>query len=113
MDYTVIIAVLVLILMFLGIYIYVRKKYPNKPHNYRAMFIIGITYIPLGISLKVYTISFIGIVFMIIGLVNKKKWKAELTWKDYSPAEKRVKIIAIIILGLMFIGGIVTYFMAR
>jgi len=80
-------------LILLGILVILtikRKKEANsKGTNYRAIFILGITFIPLGIIYEitffvsrenvflVLGLSFIGmgLSYLAIGLSNRKKWK--------------------------------------
>jgi len=53
------------------------KKEKIKP-NYRLFFILGMTWVPLGVVFYKTTrnIGFLimGIIFLIIGLINKDKW---------------------------------------
>jgi len=113
MNLILMIAIAVLILIFLGMFIYSKNKYPKHPQNYRALFIIGISYIPIGIALKNYAFAIIGVVLMIIGLYNKKSWGDGPTWNDYTPEQKKIKITVIIFMLLLFAAGIVTYFIVR
>ena len=78
------IVIVALIIIMLGAAIYMRKKYNIKP-NYRVLFIIGITWIPLGIATKNIAFSAAGIVMMIVGLTKKKEWDQEQSWKDLPP----------------------------
>jgi predicted permease len=61
-----------------------KKKEPTKEVDYRAFFIMGISFLPLGIVLSFVVgnpgfIGFIGlgIFYIVIGLANKDKWKKE------------------------------------
>ena len=108
-----IIATIMLVLVGLvigGWAIFIRKKYKRKP-NYKAFFIIGITWIPLGITTQTYMFSFIGLLFLVLGLVNKKHWKNRPKWNELSPQEKRMKIWIFIFLSVIFLFGIFSYFM--
>lgn len=73
-----------------------NKKCKGRSQNYKGLFIIGISWIPLGIVMENYAFMAIGIVFMIIGLKNKDKWKNEPKWSELSSYERRfsIKIIA-------------------
>ena len=60
-----------------------RKKEPN----YRALFVIGLSFTGAGISLAAagliitgISILAVGIVFIIVGITNRKKW---VTPKSY------------------------------
>ncbi len=88
-----------------------RKKEGRKP-NYKAFFIIGITWIPIGIATQNYVFTVAGLAFIILGFTKKKEWKDQPKWKDLSPAEKKMKLTLIIFLSLILILGVVFYFIA-
>lgn len=61
-----------------------RRKTQREEINYQAFFVMGISFLPLGIALTVALenpgfISFIGLgaCYIAIGLANKEKWKKE------------------------------------
>jgi len=77
------ILVITLLVLIATIFIVKKKKKeaPYKEPDYRAFFIMGISFLPLGIIFTV-TISpaFIGFVgmgtiYMAIGLANRDKWE--------------------------------------
>lgn len=72
-----------------------RKNGEKQSQNYKGLFIIGISWIPIGVVTENYVFVVIGIVFMIIGLRNKDKWKGEPKWSDLSNHERRFSIIII------------------
>ncbi len=88
-----------------------RRKEGRKP-NYKAFFIIGITWIPIGIATQNYVFMVVGLAFMILGFTKKKEWKNQPKWEDLSPAEKKIKLALIIFLSLILILGVVFYFIA-
>ena len=88
-EWILIIIGIILVLVILGVILSVavlkRKQYTeiDEEPNYQAFFIMGISFLPLGI---VFTIAVspafigfigIGICYMAIGLANKHKWKKE------------------------------------
>ena len=76
--------------------IFYFTKNKGLPTNYRAMFIVGIASIPLGISTENYAFMAIGIVFMVLGLKNKNKWKeSSIEWSELSSKDKNVRIALI------------------
>ncbi len=97
------------IIIILGIiFILSLKKNKGKKHepDYYLFFILGIVWIgagvPLGTTSNFWTLSIMGLVFMIIGLSHKKEWKKQkrICWKDLSKKEKQIKIWALIILAI-------------
>ncbi len=91
-----------------------KGKIKHQGPDYKALFIIGLTWIPIGIALKNPAFWIMGLVFMAIGLANKNKWKNRPRWQDMPPAEKNFKLAAILILGLVLLAGFAAFFlMAR
>ncbi len=93
---------------FVTIYLMRRKGYKPTP-NYRALFIIGIAIIVVGMSGKNIPLSGLGLIYMAIGLFNRKKWGEQTKWRDLPPAMRRFKIGIIIVLGLLVVLGVVFY----
>ena len=80
----VIITVIVLALSIIVLFIALKKnkegKYPEP--DYRAFFILGICFLPVGVPLGISTnnpgllgISGLGTIYIIIGLAHRDKWK--------------------------------------
>jgi hypothetical protein len=104
----------VLIALLLVIFIVrSRSSDPQKKRipNYRALFILGITWIPIGIGTENPGLWALGLVFMTIGLVNKAKWGQETKWADLSPQIKRTKIILFSVLTIMLLALVIVYFL--
>lgn len=100
----------ILIVTFLGYLIYLRKVKSAKKRDpdYRTLFIIGCTWIPLGLALKNPGFWIGGLIFMVVGLANKKKWKED----NYSklPKEKKRILLGLLIGGaIFFAAGIIFY----
>lgn len=71
-----IILALGLLVVIAGLLVYkFRVKGEEQRHpDYRVFFILGVTWIPLGIALDMPVFYILGIVYMVIGLANKDKW---------------------------------------
>ena len=80
------ILLIVIGLITTGLLVYLIKKRKNSdvPYepDYRSLFIMGITFFPLGITLSIstdnpgfYGIGALGLIYMLIALVNKDKWE--------------------------------------
>ena len=79
--------VILVLLVLLGVVFlvkYIRSKKtgtPIKP-DYRALFFMGITFTGAGVAIgassdnpAMYGLSALGIIYMIIGFVNRDKWE--------------------------------------
>lgn len=60
-----------------------RKEQPSAEPDYRVFFIIGICWFPLGVVFMStdnpagYVFFVLGLVYLVIGLANRDKWKKE------------------------------------
>jgi len=106
-----IIAILGFLLLGLVIFIFKKKNIKDDKPNYKVLFIVGITWIPLGITTKNPGFLVGGLVMMIAGLLKRDQWRKEKKWSELSPAEKKVKLAIIALLTLMLVTGVVTFFM--
>jgi len=80
-----------------------RKKY--KP-NYRLFFILGTAWIPIGVVFYINTKNFgffvMGLIFLIIGLVNKNKWEES----DPATIQQKKIVIGGLVIGLLVLGAL-------
>jgi len=100
-----------LILVVLGITFYFIKK--NKKDikiDYKTLFIIGITWLAVGLPFENYALSAMGGVFLVVGIANKDKWEEnEKKWGNLSDEEKKTKITLIVVLSILVLVGLVLY----
>lgn len=101
------------IIIGLAVFMAIRARRTEKKPNYRAWFIIGLSWIPLGVATKNPFFYVVGVAFVIISLANKNKWREEKTWADLSPAEKKLKIILISVGIILLIAALVFFFIRR
>lgn len=86
----------VIVLFVFGVvgYAFWGMKKNNKQPDYRSMYTLGITWIPLGIVFIFFfdnpAFLVMGIVFLVIGLKNKDKWTAE---PQLSAEKKGIKVM--------------------
>jgi hypothetical protein len=116
----VMVAILVLLVLFGAIAIINRKKIKKKPTDYYNLFVIGITWLPLGIILMANDVSigpfffFVGLIYMSIGLTNKDKWKKNhMPFNKLSKEKKRKKLIVWIIFGVLILIGLLVFYLTR
>jgi uncharacterized membrane protein SirB2 len=105
------ILILVIILAVVAI---VAQRKTRRPPDYRTFFIIGVIWLAIGIPIKSYAMSALGLILATLGLANRKKWKETSTkWGELAREEKMVKVFLIVVLSVLVIGGLVLYFLAR
>jgi len=81
MPIAIVILLVITGLLAISLFIFKRKQNIGNEKNYRTFFILGITFLPIGImmSIAVDNPGFIGIAgmgaaFLVASLVNKDKW---------------------------------------
>lgn len=103
----------IVLLLLVGLYIYSKKAGKRTTPNFRVFFILGITWLPLGIATDNPAFYVLGIVFMIIGLANKDKWGQETKWSDLSPETKRLKLIVATVITVVFVALILAFLLLK
>ncbi|MFH1310788.1 MAG: hypothetical protein ABIH65_00075 [Nanoarchaeota archaeon] len=113
------VGVLIIILAVFAVMMNKGKKYKI---DYYSFFIMGITWLPMGIVFRIlFPETFIGFLFIslgaiytIIGLIHKNEWKKNSkSWKQLSKKQRRIKAIISIILGLLVSVGLALYLVFR
>lgn len=110
--------ILIVLIAVIFLVMYKHKKSGKKQEpDYYMFFILGIVWTGAGVALATTTDNFgfiiMGLVFMVLGLVNKDKWKTNhKTYKDLSKKEQKIKLWTMILLGILVL-GLVAYFILR
>ena len=109
--------ILVTLIAFLiigfGVFFIAKNKDAKMEPDYRLFFILGITWLPIGIATDNPGLLGMGAIFMIAGLANKKKWKEQVKWSELSPEKRRAKLIIVVGLTLLLLIGIAAYIIAN
>lgn len=112
MELIIIIAAILVILLMILLIIYRRKSEQLKP-NYLVFFITGVCWMPLGIATRNPVFTIVGTVFFIIGITKHKTWNRGPKWNELSPEARKIKMIAIIVLALLVLGGLITFMLVK
>ncbi len=108
------VAVLIILVGIAAVVMVKNKKERHEP-DYYVFFIMGLAWMIVGIPMIwVYNYSMsglfaMGVIFFIIGLANRDKWEKR-TWHDLTPAERKMKTIIVVILGILVLLGLAAYF---
>ncbi|MFC1801529.1 hypothetical protein ACFLZB_03615 [Nanoarchaeota archaeon] len=103
--------ILGLILMIVTTVLWRKKK---RPIDYFAFFVIGLTWLPIGLAMQNSALWIMGLVFLSIGLINQKKWKKNRrSWKKLSKNEKKIRIVLLVFLGFLVLLGILFFFLTE
>ena len=74
--------------------------------DYRAMFVLGLVFLPIGLAGGNPGLWGMGLAFLLAGLVNKDKWGKQTKWADYPPRFKKIKLIAVIGLATLLLAAV-------
>jgi len=117
MPWIIISIIILLILILLAVIFIVKNKDKRHEPDYYSFFWIGLIWTIFGIFSWIRYNEFnylfaIGIIFLILGLVNKDKWKKNhRTWKQLSKSERKWRMWIIIILGILVLIGLIAFFL--
>ncbi len=78
-----------------------RKHRQQIVPDYRAMFVLGIVFLPLGIPSGNWGLSVMGAAFLVAGIRHRDKWGKHTRWADYPPERKRMKIFFLSALAIL------------
>ncbi len=103
----ILISIGILLIILVAVAAMVKRKI-KTPTDYYTFFIIGLTWLPLGIIFGNYALSAMGFAFMIAGLVHRKEWKKNhRPWSKLSKEEKNLKRWIMIAIGILVVLGVV------
>ncbi len=113
METTYIVIGIIILLALIALFVIYKRKEEKTEPNYRLFFILGVTWIPLGFATDNPGFWATGIIFMILGLANKDKWKNEPKWSELSPEQRKTKMILIVGLTVLLLVGIAAYILSK
>jgi amino acid transporter len=102
-------AILVLVII-LAVVAFLAKKRKKRPIDYYTWFIIGFSWMILGIALNEYVFSIIGVVFMVFALRHRKDWQKHVNWSDKNITRWIVWALAAFVVAAL-VAGIISFFM--
>lgn len=101
-----IIGIGVLIILF-AVFAWKSRQIKKRPTDYYTFFIIGLTWVPIGLATENNTFWIMGLIFMATGLAHKSEWeKNKVRWNDLTEEEKRLKKTLITALLVLLLIGI-------
>ena len=70
-----------------------RKHRQQIVPDYRALFVLGIVFLPLGVPSGNWGLSIMGAAFLVAGIRHRDKWGKHTKWADFPPELKKMKIL--------------------
>lgn len=107
------VAIAIIILGILAI-LFIKAKEGKHKVDYYSLFIMSIIWLATGILLGNSALWILGIVFLVISLSNKDKWKKNRAdWKKITKKQKDILYIATAMLFLLLVAGIIVFWLTR
>ena len=107
------VALVIIVLGILAIF-FIKAKEGKHKVDYQSLFIMGVIWLAVGILLDNSVLWILGIVFFVIGLANKDKWKKNRTdWKKTTKKQKNILYIATAMLFLLLVAGIIVFWLTN
>jgi hypothetical protein len=107
----------VMVLLILGFLLYFLSELRKKkkiPADYYSLFILGLIWLVIGVPIKNYLLSLVGLMISLIGFTNRDKWKKnKREWNDLDYSEKVILIIAAFILALFIFTAIMVQYLIK
>ena len=101
------------LMILVVVFIWRANQIKRRPVDYYLFFILGIIWLSFGLATETIGLWMPGLIFTIISLFHRSEWKKNrVRWCDFTEEEKRFRRIAIIALTIMFVLGIVVYYIA-
>ncbi|KAA3665513.1 MAG: hypothetical protein DWQ04_00230 [Chloroflexi bacterium] len=108
------ISVILVLVVLLGVVFIVRRQKGEVPEtDYRVFFILGITWLPLGIATDNPAFWGMGAIFMIVGLANRDKWAEDTKWSNLTSSKSNVQLLILIGLAVLFTVFLVAFMLVR
>lgn len=113
----ILVSIAVLLALLVIVAVVVRKKGWRGAccgkDSYKTFFIIGVSWLPIGIALDNYAFVVMGTVFLVIGLINRDKWEDDPAWHKLSKEQRNTKLFLIIALGIGVLAALTAFFFSR
>ena len=115
MDYALIASILVGVVVLLVLFTAVAAHRLNKDAvpNYRALFVLGICFLPIGIAGGNTGLWVVGAVFLLVGLSKRDQWGEETKWADFPPRLKRIKLTVAAVSVVLLLLAMVLFMLAK
>jgi len=107
------IAIIVVILGILAIF-FIKKGEGKHKVDYYSLFFMGLVWTLIGILINNFILISLGILFLIVGLINKEKWKKNKPdWSKITKSQKIILYIAFAMLFLLLVSGIIVFWLIQ
>lgn len=109
--FSVLILIVLIGVLFIFVYLSRGKKHET---DYLSLFMIGLIWFILGIPLANSALWIIGLIFIVVGIANVRRWKTykRPKWKELSRSQKLFKIWTLVVL-IVLLAVLIAYVLWR
>ena len=102
--------VLGIIILLFVVFLKKREKEQWRGSDYRSLFMLGVTFFVLGVVLDFSVFYILGVVYLVVGLVNVKKWGKR---RILTEREIRARKIVMAVLLVLVILGVAVFILVE
>ena len=108
------ILILAILLAMLAVFAYASRDYKKQKIDYYAFFLVGIVWLPIGAVLGNNVLSLMGLIFASLGVIKRSEWEQNRKdWVILDKSEKKLRVVLISALALLFISGVAAHLIIR
>jgi len=107
------VAILAVLVAMIAIYMRSKNRGKQAEMDYRVFFILGISFLPIGIATDNPGMWGVGAILLILGLANRDKWKGESEWSELGPEKRKTIFLITLGLAVLVLAGLIFYMLAR
>ena len=107
------VGVLTVLIALIASYIMKKEGGQRREPDYRAFFILGISFLPIGIATENPGLWGVGVVFMVLGLANRGKWKEQPGLSELDPEKRKNVLLIILGLTVLLAAAVAFYLLAK
>ena len=104
---------LIILLAIIAIIVAMKKKGKKHVPDYRVFFNLGIIFTIVGFTTDNPAMLPFGLVLLLVGFVNRKKWKKARKFSELSAKEKKNRIWLTVILGILVVLTLVAVILTK
>ena len=94
--------------IIIAVIVFAMAKKKKTPPDYYAFFAMGLVWLVIGLAMNNTGLVLLGLLFSMIGLINKNKWKKnKQTWDKLNKKEKMFRSIVVIVLFVLVLLSVV------
>ncbi len=105
----ILLGIIIILVIVAVLLLVIRREELNRKPDFRTLFIVGTSWLPLGIAVEIWPLTIAGAGLMLYAGLNKRHWKTKQRWNDLPPVKRSIKLVVVAFLSAGVIAGLVVY----